>query len=90
MNKKTIEKFLNLLEGEQGCNFHLKDEKKPESVVWTCDNTEERPLANKILRGMKISESEIGEIMDICDHNGGYCDCEILFNAEEALLENYN
>lgn len=87
MNKKKIEKFLNLL--EQACNFKQKEKGKPESITWECDNSIERPQARKVLQDMKVPANEIEEIMDICEHNGGYCDCEILFNAEEALLKHY-
>lgn len=89
MNNKTINEFLNRLEGKEGCNFRLNDRNDKNSITFDCDGRT-RTKAIAILEGMKVSQHEIDEIMDICEENGGYCDCEILFNAEEALLERYN
>jgi len=36
---------------------------------------------------MNVSEKDITEIMEVAVKGGGYCDCEILFNARDTLME---
>ena len=48
-----------------------------------------KPFARKILKKMEIPEEEISAFLEECEDLGGFCDCEILFNAEEKLCEKY-
>lgn len=79
INKLKIERFLKRLEGKEGCAFTAK--------TWHCDGTFKKSKA--ILKKMKFSEEETGRILDIAQEHGGYCDCEILFNAAEVLKEEF-
>ena len=81
MTKKQIKEFLNELNGERACNFR-KDKKG--NFKWDCNN--DFTFSKKILSKMGIKGKEQKEFLEKCESHGGYCDCEILFNAEEALL----
>lgn len=81
MNKKQIVEFLNRLRGKEGCNFRGKGK----NLKWACD-AKTQTLSRKILTTMKISKAEQDKFLKRCEKYGGYCDCEILFNAEEKLV----
>jgi len=72
--------FVDRLEGPEGCNFRYS-EKNNGCNVWDCDNTAERPKARAILASMGFDEQAIEESLSIFEMEGGYCDCEILFNV---------
>lgn len=81
MTKKQIKEFIKRLGGKEGCNFRGKGK----NMKWNCD-AKTHNLSRKILTKMKISQKEQDEFLKKCEKYGGYCDCEILFNAEEHLL----
>ena len=81
MIKSQIKEFLKRLEGKEGCNFQGKGK----NMTWKCDS-KTHTLSRKILTNMKISEEEQNTFLKECESHGGYCDCEILFNAAEFLL----
>ena len=70
------EKFCELLEGPEGCNF--KKDKKGKTT-WNCD-AKTKSHAERILRKY-FPKIDIKETFEYFDNNGGYCDCEILFNV---------
>jgi hypothetical protein len=88
INRKTIIKFLEMLGDKEGCNFRYKIVNKKKEVIWNCDSRS-HTKARAILKKLKLSKQEIDEVIRFCELNGGHCDCEILFNAEEALLNKY-
>ena len=78
------QEFFDLLEGPQGCNFHRADPKDPESVRWACDSKADHPATRKILKSMGATDAEIEQSIGFFVANGGYCDCEVLFNVESS------
>jgi hypothetical protein len=36
---------------------------------------------------MEVEDSELKSFLEKCDSFGGHCDCEILFNAEEKIMD---
>ena len=52
---------------------------------WKCGG-QEFPYARKILTSMGISPADQEKVLEICEENGGHCDCEILMNATRFLL----
>jgi len=90
LDVERIKKFLDRLEGPEGCNFREEVKGDPDTITWTCDGIpRSRALAKKILTNMNVTQEEQEEVLAICEANGGYCDCEILFNAKEALAAAY-
>lgn len=83
LTRKQLDEFFSRLEGEEGCNFKEDDEGK---VTWKCTGGNDKSKAIEILKKMGISENVITEFMSLCESHGGYCDCEILFNAEERIM----
>ncbi|MFX0156231.1 MAG: DUF2695 domain-containing protein [Candidatus Hodarchaeota archaeon] len=75
MNKKDLDHFFDRLE-----------------VLLEVNGCNARDLTNAeiILNEMNISKKEKEEFLLYCRNNGGFCDCEILLNAEEYLREKYN
>jgi hypothetical protein len=87
LTPEKIAEFLYKLDGKDGCNFRLDRKGEPR---WACDSKDmTRPISRKILEKMKIHPDIIQEFLEECEELGGYCDCEILFNAEEPLTEKY-
>jgi len=91
MVKLDLEKlnaFLEKLEGKEGCNFR-EENGEPR---WDCDTNKsgDRLIARRILKNMNIDEDEIKLFISECNKHGGYCDCEILWNAIDGLKGFYN
>lgn len=84
MNKKKIlnrdhplwESFCIYLQGPSACDFREDPEK---GTVWKCDNT----LSKAITMLEKMNNIDIPKTLDYFRANGGYCDCEILFNVDK-------
>lgn len=76
------EEFCERLEGLEGCNFH-EDEKG--KVTWSCKGGNNKDKAEAILKTMEVN---IEKSLQCFEDNGGYCDCEILFNVENSYYEN--
>lgn len=72
MDKEQFEKFSGILEGKQGCNF-------TKSGTWECHH--DYRFTKKILK-KHFKNINVKEFIEFCKNNGGYCDCEILFNVE--------
>jgi rhodanese-related sulfurtransferase len=72
--------FLERLEGPEGCDFK-KDAKG--KITWLCKSGNDKTFAKKILTDMGLNEFEIEESCEWFEDNGGYCDCEILFNCDK-------
>ena len=83
MTKRQIKEFLERLEGKEGCNFRKN---KDGETCWNCDSIHYSwKLSRKILKKMKIPWEEQIYFLNECADHGGYCDCEILFNAADKL-----
>jgi hypothetical protein len=76
------DEFCEKLNGPEGCNFTRKNPDDAATTTWKCDNSSNRPFARKILAEMGLTEDEIDQSLSYFDANGGYCDCEILFNVD--------
>ena len=88
IKKKQMREFLKRLNSPEGCNFRkIEGKPKGEDITWTCNAHTSRPLSHVILHSMNISESDIKEIMRVAEKYGGYCDCEIIFNAQDGLMK---
>jgi hypothetical protein len=80
-NHPQWDEFLEELDGPHGCNFHMAVPDDQNSMRWTCDSGDERPLSRRILAEMGLTEMEIEESLSYFSEHGGFCDCEILFNV---------
>ena len=81
LTKQKAKVFFELLEGEHGCNFY-KDKKG--EIKWSCRGNFD--FARKLLRAMQVKNKDAEDFLSLCEDRGGYCDCEILFNAEDRIL----
>ena len=71
--------FCKRLEGEEGCNMQITgDGLNLDDYQFRCDRTMERPYTKKILQ--KYNNIDVEGTMKYFEKQGGYCDCEILFN----------
>ncbi len=86
ITKKEMSEFLDRLQGPEGCDFRQPDPDDVNSITWNCAGDNDTSLSRRTLIDMGRSEEDIKEILDIAATSGGYCDCEITFNATEALL----
>lgn len=80
-NVMTIEhprwdEFTSRLGGPEGCHFRKDENGKG---IWNCAGGVDKSFAIAILEdmGMNIQAS-----LEYFEENGGYCDCEILFNVD--------
>ena len=76
------EEFCARLEGPDGCDFHKKDDGK---WGWHCKGGRDKTFATQILQAMGKQDEpfDIPASLAYFDSNGGYCDCEILFNVAD-------
>lgn len=72
-------KFVELLQGEEGCNFR---EDKERGVVWRCGGGYSKVYATDILTRY-FPDIDMDETLAYFEAHGGHCDCEILFNVDE-------
>ena len=78
MKKKVMDKrnkdFLKFIEElDKACNF--RGESK--DITWECDHDHRR--CREIL--LKYENIDIEATIKYFEKNGGYCDCEVLFNC---------
>ena len=52
-----------------------------------CSMDESCPVSRKILANIGVSEPTINECIAHFHEHGGYCDCEVLMNALDGLIE---
>jgi len=84
LNTEQIKEFFGRLEGPDGCDFKEDEEGKG---TWKCKGGTDKSLAQAILEKMGVEPVEIVGFLSLCEERGGYCDCEIVFNAAEGLLD---
>jgi Protein of unknown function (DUF2695) len=68
--------FFDRLEGPEVCN---------EDGTWTCSGKSDFPFSRKILASMGVSADHIEECLALFKEHGGYCDCEVVFNARDHI-----
>lgn len=73
--------FVERLGGPEACDFR---EDADDDLTWRCSG-HTRHQASAILRDMGASDGDLLGTLDFFDENGGYCDCEILFNIDAPL-----
>lgn len=78
ISKMEIRHFLERLAGDEGCQYT--------GIEWRCGG-KEFTYAKKILNLMEIPQQEQEKFLKICQEYDGYCDCEILMNAAQFLLD---
>jgi hypothetical protein len=82
ISKTQLEEFFGRLEGPEGCNF-------TEDGKWLCDG-KTTSFAKKILISMNLHPEDIAKLLKLFELFGGYCDCEILFNSEDHIMDLVN
>jgi hypothetical protein len=65
--------FCEMLAGPTGCNF------RKEGMAWNCGG--DHRFARRLLPQFGV---DVEKSIAYFEENGGYCDCEILFNCTEA------
>ncbi len=83
MNLKEFNRFKELLEGKEGCNFTEKIKGDPNSMTWNCSHNHK--LSKQILN-KHFPKEDINSFLKLCKNNSGYCDCEIVFNVNEEVF----
>jgi len=76
MNMEDIREFLDRLMGDEGIGLTRFGSR--------CHGY---TYSKKILDKMGIDKETQDKFFELCKYYGGYCDCEILFNAKSWLLE---
>lgn len=84
MTDEQQTEFFKRLEGPEGCDF--KENEKGQ-MTWKCKGGNNKDLSLQILQAMGIPFNEGVEFLCICDRYGGHCDCEIIFNSKEHLID---
>ena len=77
LSKAQLREFLNRLAGDEGCQFN--------GIEWRCGG-KEFVYARRVLDKMKITQKDQELLLEKCKEYDGYCDCEILMNAAQMLL----
>ena len=83
MTKRQMEYFFSELEGKNGCNFRKNNKGED---IWKCKGGQDTSLARKILKEMGIGKAEADAFLKKCESFGGFCDCEVIFNAKTKML----
>ena len=86
LTKKQLKEFFEKLEGPEGCDFKADEKGK---TTWNCKAGMDKTHAKSVLKKMGIPKEEADDFLSLCDEHGGHCDCEILMNAEERIMEEY-
>jgi len=80
------QEFRDRLEGPEGCNFREKIPGDRETLTWDCKAGRDKTHAIAILTAMGATVSEIVASCEYFTAQGGFCDCEILFNVGTRRL----
>ena len=78
------EEFLDHLCGPEGCNFHEGSDGR---LMWTCGGggiAQHKPIAASRILAKYFPDVDLQSTITYFEENGGFCDCEILFNAHKA------
>jgi hypothetical protein len=78
------EEFAERLEGPEGCNFTAEYDEAGNYIDgsgrWQCKGGKDKTFATAILTDMGM---DVEASLKYFEVNGGYCDCEILFNVDK-------
>ena len=82
------DEFCDRLEGPDGINAQPGPHTNPDGTVtedwsWTCAGGNDKSLASKILIAMGFTNEQVAVSLTYFESEGGFCDCEILFNVAE-------
>ena len=77
-----IQGFLGALAGSAGCDF----DEVGGRIRWSCAGGTDQSRARAILSRMGVADDVAERFLAQCAELGGYCDCEILMNAADALV----
>jgi hypothetical protein len=81
---EQLREFFDRLGGPEGCDFRPG----PHGIQFICAGGQAgHPFSRKILTSMGISEAGIAKCIVDFERHGGFCDCEVLFNACERMEE---
>ena len=69
--------FCDRLGGPEFCDFR---DTESGGITFNCSGETDRPGATKILAEME--GIDVAASLEWMSENGGYCDCEILFNCD--------
>ena len=88
VTREVAKQFFARLQGPEGCNFRKEKSKKTGKLetVWTCKGGTNQDLSKALLKKMGVGTADADDLLSRCRDHGGHCDCEILFNAEKAVL----
>ena len=78
------DEFIEELSGPAGCDFRKDASGK---TLWTCHGGNDKRLAEHILAEMGFDLDEIAASCLYFEDNGGFCDCEIVFNVDVVIDE---
>ena len=81
MNTSVLNEFFQRLSSEEGVGIRNI---KHSSI--RCGG-ESYPLSKEILGRMGVKQEVQDRFLELCQHYGGYCDCEIVLNAASVFLE---
>jgi len=76
MTTKEFGRLCAWLDGPDGCNFRV-DLSQPEGITWTCDGS--LRMTKRWLRRRDFLHIDAN--IKVLKSLGGYCDCEVVFNA---------
>jgi hypothetical protein len=65
-------------------NFHEKIKGDVNSTTWTCKGGKDKTFVKEFCEAHNISFNLVEGFLELC---GGYCDCEVLFNATNQLKD---
>lgn len=78
------QRFFELLEGPEGCNFRRNPDKyEDDNIEWDCSSKSTRYKSRAILERY-FPGVDIEATMAFFDKHGGHCDCEILWNVYQS------
>jgi hypothetical protein len=77
------DEFCERLEGPDGCNF--VDADNGVKATWRCNH--DYYAASEILTAMGLDAADVIWSLRYFAERGGHCDCEILFNVDQADVD---
>ena len=68
--------FIERLAGPEGCDF-----REDPAWSWVCHGGRDKRFSAAILAAMGFSPAAIRASLSYFERQGGYCDCEVVFNV---------
>jgi len=81
------DEFFDRLFGAGGCNGHHGRPYDSNSTTSTSDSTDAFVSSRRILTEMGLTLNEVEESIEYFQHNGGFCDCEVVLNVDRFSSE---